>query len=150
MHINVREILAESVGSQRSYKVAGERPQLEHSRLLADLEGEFTISRLDSGLLVSGRLETEVELECHRCLRSFSHPVRLSFQQAYADDPGDDELPIERDGSIDLAPAVDQEIVLSLPIKILCRPDCSGIATPDTSSVKQTKGNLRGRTQKTH
>lgn len=132
MHINVRDILAESVGTQRNYKVSGERPELKNSKLLADLEGEFTISRLESGLRVQGRLETEVELECHRCLRAFAHPLKLRFQQVYAEDPGDDELPIkrERGGTIDLAPAIDQEIILSLPLKILCRPDCSGIVTP--------------------
>jgi uncharacterized protein len=130
MHINVRDILAESVGAQRSYKVSGERPELENSKLLAELKGECTISRLETGLLVQGRLESEVELQCHRCLRSFAHPVKLRFQQVYIEDPGDDELPIQRPGSIDLAPAIDQEIILSLPLKILCRPDCSGIATP--------------------
>ena len=135
MHINVRDILAESVGAQRSFKVTGEHPGLENSHLLAGLEGEFTISRLESGLLVQGRFETEVELECHRCLRSFAHPVSLRFQQAYAEHPGDDELPIQRPGSIDLAPAIDQEIVLSLPLKILCRPDCSGIATPASKRI---------------
>jgi uncharacterized protein len=150
MHINVRDILAESTGSQRDYKITGERPQLERSRLLADLEGEFTISRLESGLRVRGRLETEIELECDRCLNSFGHPVRIRFQQVYADKPGDDELPIERAGTIDLEPTVDQEIILSLPIKILCQPDCSGIAAPASTTIKQTKGNLRGRTQKTH
>jgi uncharacterized protein len=135
MHINVRDILAESVGAQRSYKVSGERPELENSKLLSGLEGEFTISRLETGLLVKGRLETEVELECHRCLCAFAHPVKVRFQQVYSEKPGDDELAIQRPGSIDLAPAVDQEIILSLPLKILCRPDCSGIATPASKST---------------
>ena len=135
MHINVRDILAESVGAQQSFKVTGERPELENSKLLADLEGEFTTSRLESGLLVQGRLETEVELECHRCLRSFAHPVTLHFRQVYAETPGDDELPIKYPGSIDLAPAIDQEIILGLPLKILCRPDCSGIAAPASKTT---------------
>ena len=150
MHINVRDILAGSVGETREFKVTGERPQLEHNRLISDLEGGFSISRMESGLRIMARLQTDVELECHRCLSLFAHPVRISFAQVFSDEPGDDELPIQRDGSIELAPAIDQEITLSLPIKLLCHPDCNGIAPPDFKTLKETKGYLRGRTQKTH
>ena len=31
------------------------------------------------------------------------------------------------DGVIDIAPLIEQEIILNIPIKVLCRPDCPGI-----------------------
>jgi len=73
----------------------------------------------------------------------------VKFRQVFTNRPQDDEQPIEHPGSIDLAPVIDQEIILSLPIKILCRPDCPGITAP-SSPNKQTKGSPRGRTQTTH
>jgi uncharacterized metal-binding protein YceD (DUF177 family) len=156
MHVNVRDILAEAVGYSRSYKITGERPQLEAIRLTKDIGGEVTISRLDSSLLVRGHLQTEIELVCHRCLRTFTRPVSIRLEQLYAENPGDDEMPIV-DREIDLAPLAEQEIQLSLPIKILHADDCRGIENAPESytshegnSLKNqariTKGTQRGRT----
>jgi uncharacterized protein len=126
MHINVRDILIESVGYSRTYKISGERPELKGVRLTQDIEGEITISRLEESLLASGRVSTEIELECHRCLRTFACPTRIFLRQEYAKETTDDQLPIA-DEAIDLAPLIEQEIILSLPIKVLCRPECPGL-----------------------
>jgi len=159
MHINVRDILVESVGYSRAYKVSGERPDLDTVKLTQDVEGEITISRLDSSLLVRGRLQTEIELECHRCLSTFTRPITIRLKQEYALAPDDEQMPID-DGSIDIAQLIEQEIILSLPIKILDRPDCPGIVEAAGKYTKSddmsarlenrahiTKGNnKRGRT----
>jgi len=157
MHINVRDILVESVGYNRTYKISGERPQLQWVQLTQDVEGELQISRLDEQVLVRGSISTEIELECHRCLRTFTRPTRASFSQLYSMTPTDDEMPIE-DDELDLAPLIEQEIILGLPIKILCTPDCQGIEiagekytrkdspTSLREQARITKGTKRGRT----
>lgn len=156
MHIDVRDILAESVGYSRAYKITGERPNLEQVKLTKDIEGEVTISRLELGLLVRGRLSTEIELVCDRCLRTFARPSQFKFQQLFAEDPGDDEMPIE-DGVLDLAPSLEQEILLDLPIKILHSENCPGdvaakkytkedAPTRLKDQARITKGSKRGRT----
>jgi uncharacterized protein len=157
MHINVRDYLAESVGYSHTYKITGERPHLANVGLTSGIEGEVTISKLEVGLLVRGHIQTEIQLECDRCLRTFNRPASVSFSQTYAEVPGDDDLPIV-DNEIDLAPLIDQEIVVSLPIKILHDPHCQGIqdasgkytkedtSTTLRSQARITKGNQRGRT----
>lgn len=155
MHINVRDILAESVGYSRAYKITGERPDLESVRLTKDIEGEITISRLDTGLLVQGQLASELELVCDRCLSTFTRPTTVHFKQLFAEEPGDEELPIT-DESIDLGQLAEQEFVLDLPIKLLHAEDCPGIAGEKYTKVDSgtrlqdqariTKGNQRGRT----
>lgn len=156
MQISVRDILIESVGFVRSYKISGETPHLASVHLTQPVSGEVSIARLEDGLLVRGHLSAEVQLECHRCLRTFERPAEIRFDQIYAKGPDDDQLPIE-DDQIDLAPLIEQEIVLGLPIKILCQPDCQGIeisATKYTNDngarlgdqARITKGNKRGRT----
>ncbi len=157
MHIGVRDFLAEDVGYNRTFTITGERPELEGVLLTKDLEGEVTISRLDDGLLVEGSLTAEIELECHRCLRSFTRPAAVRFAQIYTERPADDEMPISGD-QVDLAPLIEQEILVNLPIKLLCRPDCPGVEgvegkyepTPVSTRLKDqahiTKGSKRGRT----
>lgn len=158
MHINVRDLLVESVGYNRTYKITGERPEFEDIRLTKDIEGEIQISRLDTSLLVTGQLFTEIELECDRCLRTFTRPIRCNLHQEYSESPVDDQLPIT-DNTIDIAPLAEQEIILGTPIKRLDREDCPGIPEaagkytnqdkPDTSVASRariTKGPKRGRT----
>jgi uncharacterized protein len=128
MHINVRDILAEDTGYRRSFTVTGERPELDSVVLTDDINGEFTISRLEAGLLVTGKVSTAVQLECHRCLRSFTRPMTITFSQTFAQNPGDDDMPIVKE-QIDLGLLIEQEIVVNLPIKILCQPDCPGVDT---------------------
>jgi uncharacterized protein len=161
MHIQVKDFLAESVGYNRSYQIKDEHLSLETVHLVEPISGELTITRLEDNLMVRGHLATVAQLECHRCLRTFDRPVRLAIAQVYSQHPGDDELPII-DATIDLAPMIEQEIILSLPIKILHAPDCAGLEdTPEQyansdSSVRLqhqariTKGNPRGRTKETH
>jgi uncharacterized protein len=142
MHINVRDILVEGVGYSQAYKISGERPELEGLDLTKDIEGDVTIARLDTGLLVQGHLASALNLECHRCLRTFERPVRVKFKQLYSEHPEDDDLPIE-DETIDLAPLARQEFLLSLPIKILCRPDCTGVAEAEAYAPAATDTSLK-------
>jgi uncharacterized protein len=162
MHINVSDILAEEVGYRRTFTISGERPELDEVILTKDIDGEITIGRLETGLLVEGSIQTGIQLDCHRCLRTFTRPVHKRFSQVYSATVQDDELPIEGD-QIDLAPLIQQEILVSLPIKILCRPDCPGVEgvedrynkTEETGNRLQdqariTKGSHRGRTEETN
>lgn len=127
MHINVRDFLAESVGFSRAYTISGEQPAMESVQLVEAINGEVTIAKLpEASVLVEGGISTAIQLECHRCLRTFTRPVSVRFKQIFAEQPEDDDMPIT-DNEIDLVPMMEQEILLSLPIKILDRPDCPGI-----------------------
>jgi len=127
MHINVRDILAKELGHSQTFTITDERPEFDQVTLISPVAGEVKISRLDNGLIISGRVSCQIELECHRCLRSFVRPVNVRFEQLFTEKPVDDEMPIDENDNIDLAPLLQQEILLNLPIKILCRRDCPGV-----------------------
>lgn len=139
MHINVRDILAEDTGYRRHFTVSDEKPELSEVELVEPIAGTLTITKTSpQAVAVDGVITTVTKLECHRCLRPFDHPVRVSIKQVYAVSPIDDEGPITKD-EISLDDVVQQEILLSLPIKILDRQDCPGIpwSKPDTSSKER-------------
>lgn len=92
-----------------------------------------------SALLI-GQAETEVELECSRCLKSFKQPVSLKIEEEYVKAPfmpqnsKDMELKpedfvslIEKDNSIDLTELIRQDLLLALPVQPLCSANCEGI-----------------------
>lgn len=89
-----------------------------------------------------GRLSTEIEVPCVRCLEAFHMVVREELDLLYlpqsrnvaadgAEDRGLDaeELAVSfyKDEQIDLTHMVWEQIVLSLPMKPICKDDCAGL-----------------------
>jgi len=93
---------------------------------------------------LSGRLASEVEFSCVRCLDPFRANVREDLNLLYLPQSdnvaaegqnehglGDDELAVSfyRDDEIDLAHMIWEQIVLALPMKPVCKPDCHGLCS---------------------
>jgi uncharacterized protein len=91
---------------------------------------------------ISGRVTTELEVGCSRCLEPFRIPVDSTFDLLYlpasaeaASTSGDDKqlededanASFYEDDSIDLAQLMREQFYLALPMKPLCRPDCQGL-----------------------
>ncbi|MEX1003987.1 MAG: YceD family protein [Acidimicrobiia bacterium] len=90
---------------------------------------EVKLRSLSDGVVARGTVHVNAELTCKRCLTSWSEPVEISFEQVYRREPddADDELGLIDGHSIDLEPAVHDEVVLSLPTAPVCRDDCLGL-----------------------
>jgi uncharacterized protein len=92
---------------------------------------------------VQGRLEARLTLECGRCLERFDLLVEqrldlfyLPHQEGLPSDEDEDELEISEhdlvvayydEGYVDLAELIREQLLLSVPMKRLCREDCQGI-----------------------
>ncbi len=86
-----------------------------------------SIERNDNVFLIRGEVQTEVILQCSRCLRTVKYPLSTAFSQMYSETgEGEDVLPIRGD-RIDLNVPVKESILLELPIKVLCSEDCKGL-----------------------
>ena len=88
---------------------------------------------------VRGGISGAVEGACDRCLEQTRLPVELDFDLPYRPmeeiareeevEIGEDELTVgffSGDG-VNLADVVREQVLLSVPMKILCRPDCRGL-----------------------
>lgn len=100
---------------------------LEDVELAEPVEGEVVITTYSPQHFAAHvRATAVVERECGRCLKHYLYPVELSFNTEFADSVDDAEWPIDKN-IIDLAEPTRQEILLRLPMKSLCTPDCKGI-----------------------
>ncbi len=95
-------------------------------------------------MLVYGHARVELEARCDRCLKPFMLEAQADFEQEYRrgrEDRQREAAPPEAgqdDGHacefygdvIDISQQVIESLVLSLPIKMLCRNDCRGLC-PD-------------------
>jgi uncharacterized protein len=88
---------------------------------------------VDGGVHAVGMLEAKYQLVCRRCLNEMTHEVRLPvdvwFEPAVEDDSGDEAVyAMAGDAaSIDIGPAMRDELILALPEFPVCRSDCPGM-----------------------
>lgn len=82
---------------------------------------------------MAGGLPVTVETPCARCLEPVSFTCELNFDRDFElakegeQEEGSDEEPYLSGYSLDVDQLVCNELLLSLPMRVLCREDCKGI-----------------------
>lgn len=103
---------------------------------LTDLEvaffrGTIRAIRVQGGILVQGTVDSQLRLECVRCLEPFVLPITLELEETFRL-PGASLRPdvlyaVREDGWLDLTPLLREQGWLSIPMKPLCHSDCRGL-----------------------
>ena len=111
----------------------------EDFRVVAPVSMAFDIFKDKQAFRLVGRAQTTLELKCSRCLESFTAPVDQEFDlryQPHSANSGEDDREIEEDDlttafyendEIDLGHLLQEQFLLALPMKPLCRDDCQGL-----------------------
>ncbi len=90
-------------------------------------------SRTRNKFFMSGCLPVTVEAPCARCLEPVSFECVLDFEREFelkkdaSFDGSLDEEPYLEGYNLDVDQLVCNELLLSLPMRVLCREDCKGI-----------------------
>ena len=138
MQINVAQQLRAAIGSIRDYEVS-EIIDVTGDGNGSLVQGKVRLMRTNRGILVTGVLDTEVELTCSRCLSLFNCSLTLDVEEEYfpttdvvssASLPLPDELGcfiIDEHHVLDLTEAIRQCALLAIPMKPLCGEDCAGL-----------------------
>jgi len=95
------------------------------------LHGAIQVLRVPGGLLVQGTVESQLGLECVRCLEPFAFPITLELEETFGL-PGAGQRQgityvVSDDGWLDLAPLLREQSWVAIPMKPLCSPDCKGL-----------------------
>ena len=133
--INVTQLLREPVGSSQSHDINGQLGE----DIDGCIEGTAKMIRTGRGVLVQCELSADIRLICSRCLEAFSCPINFTVEEEFLPiaDMSDDlalSSPEQSEGftiddknTVDLGELIRQYVLLNLPMKPLCRPDCPGI-----------------------
>lgn len=91
---------------------------------------ELVVTRASTGTVLQLRFRARLHGSCFRCLEDAVVESSIAAREYQATNPGDsDELqtPYLEDDLVDLERWARDALVLSLPDKILCEPDCPGL-----------------------
>lgn len=130
LRFNFGFLLEADYGTIRQIELDYPSVKLSEDVTLTPLVGSFTATRTTEGIYIQGQLESSMSLECVRCLEEAVVPVNIALDELFYYPPHiapEEEHRVGEDGMIDLAPLVRELSLLSLPIKVLCRPDCQGL-----------------------
>jgi uncharacterized protein len=140
--LNVASLLMEEIGSTRELALTLTSFPLDDDLAASSVLGQLRLTRIHSGILATGELTGDVELECARCLNLYDQAFRARLTEEYRqtvdvrsgagytpprvepevakeddDEPG---FEINDAHEIDLTELLRQNILLALPM----RPDC--------------------------
>lgn len=117
--------------------------ELDYHTADFDQQGPLKVSAvaelLSSEIRIRGHLGTRLKASCDRCLTAVEFPIEQDFDLFYR--PMDSiareeeiEIPEEEaevgffsGDRIELADVVTEQVILSVPMKIVCRPGCLGL-----------------------
>jgi uncharacterized protein len=93
------------------------------------VQAELSVTRASTGLVLGLELAVRLHGPCVRCLTDavVDEALRLSEYQATSPDSEELTTPYLTDHRLDLSAWARDALILALPDKILCRPDCAGL-----------------------
>ena len=95
-----------------------------------EVPAEVVVQRAATGDVFRLSFSTRLEGPCMRCLQPAAVTIAVDAQEYEAvDSHGDEELRSEyvSEGELDVESWARDQIALSVPDQILCRPDCAGL-----------------------
>lgn len=93
-----------------------------------NLKGKLTLT--GDIIELNGTVRTILEFQCSRCLTSFSKDVEITLEEKLStiEDKDDDYIFINSD-VVDITEIIENNIIMSLPIKRLCDEECKGLCS---------------------
>jgi uncharacterized protein len=96
---------------------------------------DVTLDKTSSEVFLQTQIRTVGSFECDRCVTDFEQEVSTEYRMVYlyreADSgryPPEEIRTISHDMvSLDLTEDVRESILLAVPLKLLCKPDCRGL-----------------------
>jgi uncharacterized protein len=115
-----------------------EKLTLEEVSAVSPVTGTLQVNKSDREVIVAGKVTSELDLQCSRCLKGFRRPLDIPVNVVYhpveeiaeeRHELKDDEMDMGfyRGQEIDLQELVREQVLLNLQMKPLCDENCKGI-----------------------
>ncbi len=137
MLINLRNLKFQ-VNDIENFKLQKQLPdkllEVINGRFLAPCQVDLTVEHTGDLYLAQGRLESGIKTLCARCLSEVSYEIKtevnfsmVEFAHENKYSREDVDIVFHSDLLVDITPLVLEAILISLPMRVLCHPDCKGL-----------------------
>ncbi|MBI4826123.1 MAG: DUF177 domain-containing protein [Nitrospirae bacterium] len=134
MKILVSDIPSEGLEKEFDIPISLEEGGIEKA-----VHVSMRVMKYGASVVVEGHAGMTATLSCSRCLEDFPYSMEVDFTDEYVPDTeiarasehelGSDELDIGyySNDEIDVKELIKEQMLLQVPIKLLCKPDCRGL-----------------------
>ncbi len=137
MLMNLTDVFT-SEGKERKEVFAYESDTAFHMgaeyKILEKSPVEVTFTNIENGkVIMRGNLRLVLEIPCDRCLTVVNEPLSIEFErevlspEVIEQTEEEDEQDFMSGYELDTEAFVNAEILVNMPVKVLCKPDCKGI-----------------------
>ncbi len=149
MFLDVKDLAVRKVRIRKSYAPGSIDYGLSEVKQAEPLEVNATAELLEGQIRVTGDLHTKIEMVCARCLEPVIEEVHRDFDLFYQPllkgTPNDVERLKDDDTEIGffegeglfLADVLKEQVLLSLPMKVICQSDCRGLCPHCGANLNQ-------------
>jgi uncharacterized protein len=139
MFIDVNELAVRKIRIRKSYVPGTLDFHSGEFRQVDPLEVHATAELIEGQIRIAGNLHTRLELVCARCLEMVTEDVGRDFDLFYRPmtsmardeefklDLDDTEIAFFEGDGLFLADILAEQVLLALPMKVICRGDCRGL-----------------------
>src|SRR2546423_1057367 len=139
MFLDVKELAVRKLRIRKTYAPGSIDFHSAEIKQIEPLEVMAAAELLESQIRIEGNLETKIELVCARCLEAVVEEVSRTFDLFYAPVPkgvkpeearvkeDDVEIGFFEGEGLFLADVLREQVLLALPMKVICRSDCRGL-----------------------
>lgn len=99
-----------------------------------------SLAKIKKDVYLNGEVSTALRLTCTRCLAPVTYPVNYKLSARYVSqdkarelgrdlelEESDIEIEYYSENKIDISPLVQDQILLAIPMRCLCKQDCLGL-----------------------
>ena len=101
-------------------------PDAEYSRPVS-VNGTLTLG--GNEVWAEGEIEYFVSTKCSRCLDDVIFHNIVEYDETFSEDDNADGAYLCSRGLVDLTEMVNEKLLLSFPVSVLCKEDCKGICS---------------------
>lgn len=139
MFLDVKELAVRKLSIRKAYAPGSIDYHTTDLKQISPLDVVATAELVDGQIRINGHLETKIELQCARCLDPVVEDIHREFDLFYSPLPKDTKPEEERLKDLDadigfykgdglfLADVLSEQVLLSVPMKVICRSDCRGL-----------------------
>ena len=151
MKINIKDLISELTEFTFDVPVSEFNFLPEEAFLKEAVHVDVKVEKMRKDILLRGNINTQLELECSRCLKRFLYPVDENFQtifQPFSPRTTEEEIELVKEDLdvafykediIDLTEIVREQILLSIPMIAVCDESCQGLCPHCGQNLNQGK-----------
>jgi len=146
MKLNISELQKNPGAKERFEFVLTDLPEGSTVRIAKPALVQGEVVNTGQGLELKAHVLTALTAACDRCLDEISIPLEFDIEEEYVhqaqlgedSEEGEPAMTLTySDDWLDLAEAVKENLVLNLPMRTVCEPECPGICPSCGKNLKE-------------